>query len=112
MATPTELLRRGEIFVRFNPGKRGVSIPNDLRDQKECVLSFSYDLPAMDVAITDNSISATLEFRGRKVWCEIPWNAVIEVGGRGPWGRPQIWRPRPVLTLIKGGLDESNKEVE
>ncbi|MGZ5968596.1 MAG: hypothetical protein ACXWP4_13080, partial [Polyangiales bacterium] len=79
-----KLLRaRPSIFVNFDPRNDAVQIPQRLRAQARCVLTYGRKLmtPIPDLRLSDRGISATLLFGEEFERTFVPWVAVFAIVG-------------------------------
>ncbi len=124
------LLSEGSIFVHFVPASAGVVLPEHLRDESDVLLQFGFGLaiPIPDLALDENSISGTLSFSRRGVFCRVPWDSVFAIVGED--GRTAMWthelppalrreieareqakNKHPQLRLVEGGAPDRDASV-
>ena len=65
------------VHVVFDTRKPGIVAPASVLRKKYARLNFGYWNKAPDFAYDEKSVRSSLLFSGHKVWCEIPWEAVI-----------------------------------
>lgn len=75
-ATIDGYLMHGEIHVLVDARQPGVSVPADLRENRNLLLKVSYKYAPPDLDVSDWGIRITLQF-GRQLYpVQLPWAAV------------------------------------
>jgi len=87
-------------FVVVAPSTQGVVLPEHLQQEDLVRLNLVAGRDAPEVLLDEWGIRATLTFRGRRVECALPWQAVF-----GGVLRPPV-RERPRFGVIQGGKKE------
>lgn len=74
-----EALGVGTALVHLYPKRPGVVVPTKFSNQDVLALKFSYDYKIKDLVVGHESLSGTLSFGGRPVYCDIPWKSVFRI---------------------------------
>jgi len=109
-------LEDGIVSLHFDPRVSGVRIPEKYSNYTDLILNYSYNFGIPDLLIDDRQVIATLSFGGQQYQCIVPWDAVISIMKntqnekktnlsikRNKSELEKSDKPKPKLTLIKGG---------
>lgn len=79
MAVLIELLKDAWVYVRLDPRRDGVALPEWLRTEPSLTLQYGYNMPIpiQDFVVDEKGIGATLSFQKRPYSTFIPWSAVF-----------------------------------
>jgi hypothetical protein len=77
-----DFLASGIVHVALIMSAPGVVVPEHLGNTGIGVLTFSYAYGLVDFEVDGEGLRASLLFSGRKVFCDIPWSAVVNLSSK------------------------------
>ncbi len=72
-------LEKGMVMIHLDARRAGVSVPDNLRDEKHLRLNLSYRFDPPDLSVTDWGVRSTLTFPEGRFLVAIPWPALFAV---------------------------------
>jgi stringent starvation protein B len=89
------LLDRGVTMIHLDARREGVDVPEHLSTEHHLRLNVSFRFDPPDLVVDDWGVRSTLQFRGVRHLCRVPWHALFAVtqGGERGWLWPQDLPP-------------------
>lgn len=86
------ILNAGQsVLIHFDGTSTSVKIPDYLKNNKQVILQFAYELPVpiQNLLVDNKGISGVLSFSGNPFHCFVPWNEIVVISNE--LGQSKSW---------------------